>query len=181
MGVALEIEDRVDDVFEHAWAGDGAFLGHVTHQDHGDRALLGEASQLRGALADLGDASGRGFQCFRVHRLNRVDDDDFGLQRADRTDDRLKLYLGEQLDRSIHQPEAMRPQRNLLDGFFAGDVEAASRRTDRRRRLEQQRGLADSGIAAEQDHAACDKTAAEHPVEFVDARRRARIRHGLDA
>lgn len=41
--IAFEVEDRIDDVFEHAWAGDGALLRHVADEDHHDAALLGQA------------------------------------------------------------------------------------------------------------------------------------------
>jgi hypothetical protein len=88
--------------------------------------------------------------------------------------------LGEQFDGGIHEPEAMRSQRDLLDGFFAGDVQTTPRRADCRRRLQQQRRLADARVPAKQDDAACDEPSDKHPVELIDARRRAWIRQGLD-
>ena len=44
--LALEIEHRVDHVLEHARAGDGAVLGDVADQQHGDAAALGQLDQL---------------------------------------------------------------------------------------------------------------------------------------
>jgi hypothetical protein len=43
-----------------------------------------------------------------------------------------------------------------------------------RRGLQEQRRLADSGIAPDEDHAALDESAAQHAVEFPDVRRDAR-------
>ena len=36
-------------------------------------------------------------------------------------------------------------------------------------RLQQERGLADAGVAADQHHAAFDHATAQHPVQLVDA------------
>ena len=96
MRVALEVEHRVDDVLQHARAGDRALLRHVADEDDDDAALLGEPRELRRAFADLRDAARRGGQRLGVHRLDRVDDDDFGLLGADRRDDRLELDFGQQ-------------------------------------------------------------------------------------
>ena len=56
--------------------------------------------------------------------------------------------------------------------FFAGAVE---HRPDRcrevRRRLQQQRRLADARLAADQDERSGDDAAAEHAIELVDAGR----------
>jgi hypothetical protein len=58
VAVALEVQDDVDDVLEHARAGDRAVLGDVADDDRGDVAGLGHADQARGDLLDLGDATG---------------------------------------------------------------------------------------------------------------------------
>ena len=52
-------------------------------------------------------------------------------------------------------------------------------RGDARRDLEEQRGLADPGLAAEQDDGARDEPAAEHPVQLADANRPADLVRGL--
>ena len=49
-----------------------------------------------------------------------------------------------------------------------------------RRRLKQQRGLADPGLAAEQHERAGNDAAAEHAIEFVDAGGEARVLFDLD-
>ena len=181
MRVAFKIQHGVDDVLEHARAGDRTLLGDVPDQDDGDRALLGEPGELRRAFAHLRHASGRRFQRFGVHGLDRIDDDHLGLSRPYRADDRFELDLREKLDRCIDQSEPLRAHRDLFGRFFAGDVQGAPRRADRGHCLQQQRRLSDPGIAAEQDHRAGDQATAENAVEFLEAGRRARLRARLDA
>jgi hypothetical protein len=53
LGVALEIQHGVDDVLEHARAGQRALFRDVADQDDGDAGLLGHAGQLGRALAHL--------------------------------------------------------------------------------------------------------------------------------
>ena len=97
-----------------------------------------------------------------------------GASAADGRDDRLELDLGQQRHRRVDEPEALRAQRHLLDRLLAGHVERLLRRADRRHRLQQQRGLADARVAAEQDDAAGHQAAAQHPVEFLEPGRKPR-------
>ena len=43
VAVALELEDAIDEMLEHARAGDGAVLRHVADEDRRDAVLLGDA------------------------------------------------------------------------------------------------------------------------------------------
>jgi hypothetical protein len=63
MGVALEIEHGIDDVFEHARPGQRALLGHVADQDDRDAGLLGQPRQLRRAFAHLRHRPGATDSC----------------------------------------------------------------------------------------------------------------------
>jgi len=67
----------------------------------------------------------------------------------------------------------MRAQAHLLGRFFAGDVEHGQTLGDGGGGLQQQRGLADAGVAADQHHRARHQSAAEHAVQLGDAGRRA--------
>ncbi len=96
MRIAFEVEHRIDDVLQHARAGDRAVLRHMADEHDDDAALLGEPRQLRRAFADLRDASRRRGQRLGVRRLDRIDDDDFGLLGRNRGDDGLELDLGQQ-------------------------------------------------------------------------------------
>ena len=73
--VALELKDGIDDVFQHFGTCDAAFLVDVANQDDCRMRFLGEAQNAGGALAHLGDAARRGFQCFGRNGLYGVDDD----------------------------------------------------------------------------------------------------------
>src|SRR3546814_4583837 len=57
----------------------------------------------------------------------------------------------------------------------SSDLESRQRRRHLRNRLQQQRGLADTGVAADQHHRALDQATAEHPVELADAGAHARV------
>src|SRR5206468_7193251 len=60
--LALEVQDRVDDVLERLRSGDAATLGDVADRKHRRFRLLCEAHQTRGALADLSDVAGRALE-----------------------------------------------------------------------------------------------------------------------
>src|SRR5207244_12214554 len=58
MPLALEVEDGVDNVLEHARPGDRALLVDVAHEENRDMAALRQQHQPAGALAYLADAAG---------------------------------------------------------------------------------------------------------------------------
>ena len=181
MGVAFEIKNGIDNVLENAWTRDRALLGHMTHEEDGDACLLGKSRQLRGTLSDLRNAPRCRLERLGVNGLDRVDHDNVRSLGANRADDSLELDFGQKLDGRVDQPEALRAQRDLIGGFLAGDVQSPARNADRGHGLQQQRRLADAGIASEQDHATGNKATAKDPVEFLDAGRHARIIAGVDA
>ena len=70
------------------------------------------------------------------------------------------------------EAQPLGPQPHLRHRLFAGDVDdAVALAGERGAGLDQQRRLADAGIAAEQDHRAAHEAAAGDPVEFGDAGR----------
>ena len=98
VAVALELEHAVDEVLEHARAGDGAVLRHVADEEDRDAVLLRDAQEARGRLAHLRDRARRRAELRRVERLHRVDHADLGPLALERRADRLELGLGEHLD-----------------------------------------------------------------------------------
>ncbi len=74
--VAFEIERRIDHVLQHPGAGERALLGDVADQHQGEAAGLGEADQLGGAGADLGDGAGGAVERIQPHGLDGIDDDE---------------------------------------------------------------------------------------------------------
>src|SRR6185369_410838 len=180
MRVAFEVEDGVDNVLEDARPGERAVLGDVADENDRRSARLGETRQLRSALAHLRDRARRGGQRFAVDGLDRVDDRDLRPLAFDRGEDLLEADLGEHAHRTGTDAEPARAQRHLRAALLAGDVERLHAAGERVERLQEQRRLADPGVAADQDDAAFDDAAAERAVELVDPGRMALGVTGVD-
>ena len=73
--LALEVQDRVDDVLERLRAGEVAVLGDMADEERRDVLALGGKEKLGRRLAYLTDTPGRRLELEREHRLNGVDDD----------------------------------------------------------------------------------------------------------
>ena len=99
VAVALELEDAVDEVLEHARPGDGAVLRDVADEDDRDARLLRDPQEASGRLAHLRDGARGRSERRRVERLHRVDDADVGPLRLERRADGVELGLREDLDR----------------------------------------------------------------------------------
>ena len=166
--VALEHQHDVDEVLEHARAGDGALLGHVPDQDDADAARLGQALQARSGLAHLRDRSGRRGELLVPQRLDGVDDADLGRRRLDRRADRLELGLGEHADAG-RRAEALGAQAHLLRRLLAGHEQHRALSADRAQHGRRQARLADARLAAEQHERPGHEAAAEHAIELGDA------------
>ena len=165
--VALEVEHGVDDVLEHARPGDRALLRDVADEEQRAVAAFGEARELRRALAHLRHRAGRGLQRFRPERLDGIDHRDAGPRRLQRPEHALELRLGRDANTCGVEPQAPRAQRHLLHRFLTGHIE--NRLRERAQGLQQQRGLADARIAAEQRHLPRHQSAAQRAVELADA------------
>ena len=123
-GIALEIQHRVDHVFEHARPGDLPFLGDVTDQQHRGAAGLGEAHQFRRALAQLRDGARRRLDALRIHGLNGIDDQHARRRGCDAAPTMSSTQVSA-ISRAVaaSKPQAPRPQRDLLQRFLAGGVQ----------------------------------------------------------
>ena len=83
---------------------------------------------------------------------------------------RAEVGLGGEVELVVHAAGAVGAQPDLGGGLLAGDVEGAALvARGLGRDLEQQRALADAGLAGEQDRRAGHQAAAEHPVELGHA------------
>ena len=92
---------------------------------------------------------------------------------VDLAEDRREVGLGGEVERAAASaPVRSARRRTWLSRLLGADVEhAPCPRARPRRDLEQQRRLADTGLAAEQDRGARHDAAAEHAVELGDAAR----------
>ena len=95
LALALELQHAVDEVLEHARAGERALLGHVADEQHRDVARLGEPRDAVGDLAHLADRAGRAGQLGRVQRLHRVDHADLGPLGLERGEHGVEVGLGD--------------------------------------------------------------------------------------
>src|SRR6185436_8439457 len=98
--IALELEHAVDEMLEHAWAGDRAVLGHVADEERRHVRLLGHTQQARSGLANLGDGAGSRADLRGVERLYGVDHAHLRPLTLERRADGLELGLREDLDLS---------------------------------------------------------------------------------
>ena len=102
--------------------------------------------------------------------LHGVDDEQLGPDLLDVAEHRAEVGLGGEVELVVHPAGAVGAQPHLGGRLLAGDVERAARGPGRLRgHLEQQRGLADAGLAGQQDRRAGHQPAAEHPVELGHA------------
>ena len=124
---------------------------------------------MRGTLAHLRHRSGRRREFAGIQRLDRIDHDDRGLLLPDRRDDAFERDLRQQSHLRGVDAQTPGAQRHLCRRLLAADVEHACIGRQRCERLQQQRRLADAGIAADQHDAAFDQAAAEDAIELLDA------------
>ena len=124
---------------------------------------------------------GRALEVVDGRRLDRIDDDQPGSLCPRDLDDPPDVVLGQDVDplprRPAQQPEPRRADPDLARRFLAGGVEdraAAVGAGETGRGLEQERGLADPRLAADQHERARDETAAEDAIELVDPQAEAR-------
>ncbi len=142
----------------------------MADQQQHEAAPLGQADQLGGAGAYLGDCAGRGIQAVEIHGLDTVDHHHLGRGAdIEAGDDVAQIGGRGQLHRRGHQVEAPGAQPHLVDRLFARDIDAGVFEGQGGGRLQQQRGFADAGIAADQNGGARDQPAAGDAVELGDA------------
>ena len=105
-------------------------------------------------------------------RLDRVDDQQLGPHLVDVSEDRREVGLGGDVELVVQRAGALGAQPHLRRGLLGARVQHAPPAARALRRdLEQQRRLADAGLAAQQDGGAGHDAAAEHAVELADPAR----------
>jgi hypothetical protein len=172
--IALELEHDVDEVLERLGAGDAAILGDVTDDDRRDPRGLGELHQPARALADLRKRARNRVEQRGVYGLDRIDREHrWALALSLRQDvsmrqDPLDVGLGDDRQRGSRRAHPSRAHRRLRDRLLARRVQHAAAAGQPGERLDQQRRLADAGIAAEQHQATRDHAAAQHAIELTD-------------
>ena len=125
LALALELQHAVDQVLEHARAGQRALLGHVAHEQRRRcRAPWPAASAGRRPRAPGRPSPARAGQAGGVERLHRVDDADLGPLGLQRGEHGVEVRLGDDRARSQRvRPEPLGAQLDLRRRLLAGDVE----------------------------------------------------------
>ena len=124
---------------------------------------------------------GRRLELQRKHRLDRVDDHERRLDARDLLENALEARFGEQIQRRVADGQPLAARLDLMFRFLARAVQDGPDRAGHvRGRLQQQRGLADAGLAAEEHERSGDDAAAEDAIELVDARGEARVLLDVD-
>ena len=131
---------------------------------------LGGHGQRRGDRTHLGDAAGDAVGLGGGHGLHRVDDHQAGLHLVDVAQRHLQIGFGGQVDLVVRAAGAFGAHPDLARRLLTRQIQRAlAGLRPAVRDLQQQRRLADAGIAREQRHRPGDQPAAQHPVQFADA------------
>ena len=102
-------------------------------------ALRGGKERPR-AFPNLGDASRRGLDARQIHRLNRINDDNFRTERLNMLFDLVQVIFAKHIERIRRDTEPRCAEFRLAHRFFAGNVKhIAVISTERVAGLEQQR------------------------------------------
>ena len=155
-------------MLEHLRAGDAALLVDVADNECRIAAVLGRAHDAHRALAHLTDAAGRRGRLGVVHSLNGIYDQDGRLQVVDRGENGVQVRFRQHIDAAVINAEALRTHFQLALALFARDVKDRFLLADAAAELQQQRGFANAGRAADQNQRAAHGAAAEHAVKFPD-------------
>ena len=161
--LAFQVQHGIDEVFECFGPGKSAVLGHVADEDHRDPVSLGHLHETECTLAHLAHTAGGPFQLVGGDSLNRVDDQRDRTRLAGKLDDAADIRLCNDRDSiggdALEQTQPGSPQPHLSGRLLAGGIQdlaapfpAAAIRAHRQtgRGLQQQSGLADARLAAEQ-------------------------------
>jgi len=168
-------------MLQHARAGDGAFLRDVADEEQGEPIRLGEAQQVGGAITHLCDAARAGRDGVRVDALHGIHDDHARCAVLDMRGDGFQVRLGQHENVARGDSQPLGAQLDLRGGFLAGDVEdgplAAGERVAH---LDEQGGLADTGIAADEHDGTGHDAAAQHAAQLADRHGDAFVAIGRD-
>src|SRR5215218_2889087 len=173
LALALELQHAVDEVLEHAWAGERPLLRHVPDEQHGDAMHLRDAHDLARDLAHLPHRAGRAAERARVQRLHRVDDAHVGPLPLQCRQHGREVRLGDRGNpQRVPARKPLGPQLDLRRRLLGRDVEGSAPGPgevgERHRR---ERRLADPRRAADQHERAGNDASAEDAVKLADAGR----------
>ena len=170
VGIAFELEYAVDEVLEHARAGNRPVFCDMTDENRGHAMLLRDPEQSSGRLPHLGNPPGRRPEVGGVQRLHGIDRAHVGTLALERGTDGFELGLGEDLY-LLGATESVRAKLDLRDRLLAGDEERSTARPrDVAEGCEQERRLAHPRLASHEDERSGDESSPEDTIELRHAR-----------
>ena len=125
----------------------------MTDDEGGDAVRLGDAQEVDGALAHLRDAARRALHVGLEDGLDGVDDEEFRLEILHMRLDRLKVRLADDEERVGKRLQAVGAHADLARALLARHIEDfLTLARDVGADAQCQARLADTRIAADQDH-----------------------------
>ena len=166
IGIAIQQHRAVNTVLQHLRPGQRAIFGHMTYHDDRYIARFRKTRQIGRRFAYLGDAARRRLNVSHMHHLDRVDNHQLRLFVIGYLADLFNAGLGEHIEISGRQPQAVSAHRYLLQRLFPGDVQRFHVFRQSAQRLQQQRRFTRPRTAANQNCAARHHATAEHAVKL---------------
>ena len=133
--------------------------------DRDVEALRGAEQEVR-TFTDLGDGSGGRGQLGERHGLDGVDNDDVRFLLVDLFGDDLHVSLTHDEQVVGRDAQAVGAKLDLVRALLTGGVEDGLLFPESLADLQKDGGLADAGVAGQQDHRALDDAASEDAVEL---------------
>ena len=175
VAITFQHEHGINEVLQRAWPGERAVLGDMADEQHGHPLVPGKGAQPGCRLAHLADRTRRAIELIDCHRLDRIDDQQGWSAGCGRLDDGSDIRAREDGQRAtsgaIDEPQSEGTQQQLRGQFLGTGVEHLAPRREGSRDLEHQRGLADAGLAGEEQQRAWHEPAAQQAVHLGHPRR----------
>jgi hypothetical protein len=153
-------------VLQQARPSDVALLRDVAYDEGGHAGPLGPAHQVHRALAELDNAARGLGRRLRVHRLDRVDDEQARREGLCLPQGGVQVRLGEDEQPFVPQAQAGGAQLDLAGRLLAREVKDGTFGSGEGSDLEEEGGLADAGVAADKGERAGDDASAQHAIEL---------------
>ena len=173
LSVALDADDRVDQMLERPRTGELAVLRDVTDDEQRDAGLLGDRAQPFGHVANLRHRAGDARERVVAHRRDRIDHAQCRSSLAHQLLGDVDVRRGRDLELRSARRQDDGPAGRL--GRPTPRRRSSSTGVERRgqlaKRHQRERRFAHARFTEEQRRRARDEAAAEDPVQFADAGR----------
>ena len=156
-------------MLQNLGACDIAVFIDMPHHEHRDALTLAQLHHGHGAVFHLRDASRGGLVFLIIEGLDGVYDENIGFHRFCGVHNVGKSCFRENKKFFRRNAKTLCPKLQLPLAFLAGHVQHPTADAQTTANLQQKRGLADAGSAAHQHQTACNRAAAQNPIQFPHA------------